>query len=139
MRKLQHDSVYVSGDGKYMSFFEFFLDSLNAAVASTMAPTEREIKIIALGRILKCQTSYIEEVATKERELEEMKSKGTGQLLEPHTLKNAEVILQETRDLIPLADYKIKEIAADLRSIVKGDRNDVIDRLLAEADQIGTE
>jgi hypothetical protein len=104
-----------------------------------MSPTEREIKVIALDKILQDRISYINEVSRLEQELKELKEQEINNDkddFDPNTVENAEIILQEIKDLVPLAEEKIKEIADDLRNILNNDSNEVIDRLLSDADEV---
>lgn len=102
-----------------------------------MSPTEKDIKVIALARLLQDRTSYIKEVKEKKEQIEQFKKQKEEETSDMEfNLANEEIILQETEDLIPLVEDKIKEIALDLRASLNGESNEVIDRLLAEADAL---
>lgn len=102
-----------------------------------MSPTDRDIKVIALARLLQDRTSYINEIKEKKEQIEQFKKQKNDEASDGEfNLSNEEIILQETEDLIPLVEDKIKEIKADLRASLNGETNEVIDRLLAEADSL---
>lgn len=102
-----------------------------------MSPTDRDIKVIALARLLQDRTSYINEIKEKKEQIEQFKKQKKDEASDGEfNLTNEEIILKETEDLIPLVEDKIKEIKADLRASLNGETNEVIDRLLAEADSL---
>lgn len=100
-----------------------------------MTPTDKDIKAAALARLLQDRTSYMHEVEEKEAHykiLKEQDGKDEVASSDPNTA----IILQETKDLIPLVEAKIKEVADDIRTVVSGEPDDMISRLLSDADQI---
>ncbi|GAV30483.1 hypothetical protein PMKS-003997 [Pichia membranifaciens] len=101
-----------------------------------MSPTDKEIKVAALARLLQDRTSYIQEVEDKEKQLKDT-NKQDGKNKNLYSDFNVEIILQETKDLIPLVEAKIKEVADDIRGITNGESSDVVNRLLSEADHLG--
>ena len=101
-----------------------------------MSPTDKEIKVAALARLLQDRTSYIQEVEEKEKQLKDIK-KQDGKNKNLYSDSNVEIILQETKDLIPLVEAKIKEVAADIRGITNGESSEVVNHLLSEADHLG--
>lgn len=122
------------------TLFRESLDSGNTQIPRRkMSPTEREIKILALDRILQDRTLYINEVAQLKQELIKLKGEQTTkgeQDSDGHIISDTEDILQETEELVVLSEEKIEEIANDLRSILNNDNSELIDKLLSQADQI---
>ncbi|KAG0688405.1 hypothetical protein C6P40_001014 [Pichia californica] len=102
-----------------------------------MSPTDKEIKVIALARLLQDRISYIHEAKEKKEELDKLKTEAKIKPEEEKlNLTNEEIILKETQDLIPLVEAKIKEVATDLRNESNEENNEVINRLLSEADEV---
>lgn len=100
-----------------------------------MAPTDKEIKVIALAKLLRDRKSYLNEIKTKKTEIQQLKGQPANES-SGLNFSNEETILHELEDLIPMVDSKIEEIKDDLKSICDGDTNDVINRLLLEADSL---
>lgn len=99
-----------------------------------MSPTDKEIKVAALTRLLQDRTTYIQEVGEKEKRLKDI-NKHDGKNKRSDSDSNAEILLQETKNLIHLVEAKIKEVAADLRGTPNGESGDAVNRLLYEADR----
>lgn len=101
-----------------------------------MGPTEREIKLLSLKGILKLRAEYVSEVSKIEDLVKELMIKSENHEIKEQEYTDAVIILKETKELIPLATEKVKEMAEDLRSIVNGDHTEALDRLLSEADEV---
>ena len=99
-----------------------------------MAPSQKDIKTVALARLLQNRTLFIKEAEEKKEELEKLKSDVASK--EQFNISNEEVILKETQDFIPLNEAKIKEVAEDLRSILNGETNDIIEQLFKEVGEM---
>lgn len=98
-----------------------------------MAPTDKEIKVIALAKLLRDRKSYLNEIKDKNTEVQQLREESIKKSSDLN-LNNEETILRELKDLIPMIETKIKEVKEDLKNVCNGDTNEVINRLLSEAD-----
>lgn len=101
-----------------------------------MSPTEKDIKIIALSKLINDHEAYVKELEEMESQMKQGNEEAEKNQ-KPAEDVNAEIILEETRKLISLAKLKIKEVVDDLRSFLSdAETNETVQNLLSNADNI---
>ncbi|CCF55840.1 hypothetical protein KAFR_0A04050 [Kazachstania africana CBS 2517] len=81
-----------------------------------MAPTQLEIKVRALQRLLKEEQYYIQELKDQSLHVESLQ-KDTS--VDPYDLKKQIEVLDDTKRLLPTLYQKIKEFTDDLEQYLK--------------------
>lgn len=75
-----------------------------------MAPSQLDIKTRALGRLIKEESLYHQELSEQERVVASMKQ----QQADPYELKKQVEVLEDTRKMIPELRKKVKESLGSL-------------------------
>jgi tubulin-specific chaperone A len=87
-----------------------------------MAPSPLEIKTKALGRLIKEESLYHEEVQEQEHAISTMKSQNA----DPYDLKKQVEVLEDSKRMIPELRKKIEESLGSLEQFIReytGDEN----------------
>lgn len=102
-----------------------------------MAPTQLEIKVKSLQRLMKEETYYIQEKKDQEGLLAKLE---TDKDVDPYELKKQNEILQDTVRLLPTLYSKIQQFKEDLEEYVKsyeGDEStDLAKEVASSADKL---
>lgn len=88
-----------------------------------MAPTQLEIKVKSLQRLIKEENYYIQEKKDQKELLEKLKA---DKEVDPYELKKQKEILEDTERLLPTLYNKIRQFKEDLEEYLKtyeGDEN----------------
>ncbi|CCH42939.1 Tubulin-specific chaperone A [Wickerhamomyces ciferrii] len=80
-----------------------------------MAPSQLEIKTKALGRLIKEESLYQDELKAQEAHVEQLKSSGADQ----YDLKKQVEVLDDTKNVIPEIRKKIDEAQQSLEEFLK--------------------
>lgn len=81
-----------------------------------MAPTQLEIKIRALERLMKEESYYQQELKDQQAYVDSLKSDKS---VDPYDLKKQEEVLEDTERLLPTLYNKIEQFKTDLESYLE--------------------
>lgn len=105
-----------------------------------MAPSEKQIKVSALSRLLKDKHLYVEELKEHEQYVKVLEEKLEADAADEETKyihKSAVQIKDETERMIPSVNSKIKEVLDDLKSLLSSDSEGIdenISKVMAHAE-----
>ncbi|QLG70705.1 hypothetical protein HG535_0A06470 [Zygotorulaspora mrakii] len=102
-----------------------------------MAPTQLEIKVRALQRLIKEECYYKQEIKEQEKHVENLKNDKN---VDPYDLKKQEEVRDDTVKLLPTMYRKIEEFKNNLEEFLEtyegGDELDDAKATIGEADQL---